>query len=604
MELNLCMGCMNQKTGQGPCPYCGFREEGYVASPRHLPLGTILNGKYLAGRALGEGGFGITYMGYDLDLGMKLAVKEYYPNELVTRENSQSNRLVMMTGKKDGVFQNEKGKFLEEARCLAKFWGLPGIVAVKDFFQENGTAYIVMEFVEGKTLEQMLEQRGGTMEPGQVLKLLDPVMASLETIHQSGLIHRDISPDNIMVSPDNRCKLIDFGAARDFTAEGREMSVILRPRYAPWEQYGGRGQQGPWTDVYALCATIYRAVTGRKPDDIMSRAEEDRLKRPSELGVRMPDYQEAALMKGLALYAPNRFQSVGELREAFQAPQSQQAADPTGLRADARREDTYRPEAAARQGAMGQQPPAPPQGSVDPGKGKPSKGMWLGLGAAVITCMAIGIGVVTLVTYSLLSAWSGGKEGDGAPLPASAEAEPSIESSQEEESFQGEAEEAAKATVATEEVLATTAPSVPAITINDITSVVASSSLSEYNMTHSPSRLMDGDLATAWVEGAAGQGQGESVTFMFRGERQVSGFCINAGYQKSLDLYQKNSRPAMLRVSYPAGASESYPLADVFAMQDIPLKEPVVASQITFTIESVYPGGKYEDTVISELTLY
>ena len=160
MELNLCMGCMNQKTGQGPCPYCGFREEGYVASPRHLPLGTILNGKYLAGRALGEGGFGITYMGYDLDLGMKLAVKEYYPNELVTRENSQSNRLVMMTGKKDGVFQNEKGKFLEEARCLAKFWGLPGIVAVKDFFQENGTAYIVMEFVEGKTLEQMLEQRG------------------------------------------------------------------------------------------------------------------------------------------------------------------------------------------------------------------------------------------------------------------------------------------------------------------------------------------------------------------------------------------------------------------------------------------------------------
>ena len=251
MELNLCMGCMNQKTGQGPCPYCGFREEGYVASPRHLPLGTILNGKYLAGRVLGEGGFGITYMGYDLDLGMKLAVKEYYPNELVTRENSQSNRLVMMTGKKDGVFQNEKGKFLEEARCLAKFWGLPGIVAVKDFFQENGTAYIVMEFVEGKTLEQMLEQRGGTMEPGQVLKLLDPVMASLETIHQSGLIHRDISPDNIMVSPDNRCKLIDFGAARDFTAEGREMSVILRPRYAPWEQYGGRGQQGPWTDVYA-----------------------------------------------------------------------------------------------------------------------------------------------------------------------------------------------------------------------------------------------------------------------------------------------------------------------------------------------------------------
>ena len=330
MGLNFCMGCMNEKPSSGACPYCGFQDENYLISPRHLPLGTILNGKYLVGRAIGEGGFGITYIGRDLDLNMKLAIKEYYPNQLVTRENSRSNQVVMMTGKKDVVFQDEKGKFLEEARCLARFWGLPGIVAVKDYFQENGTAYIAMEFVEGQTLEQVLSRQGGRMNPDWVLRLMDPIMASLEKVHQSGLIHRDISPDNIMVEPDNRCKLIDFGAARDFTAEGRELSVILRPQYAPWEQYGGRGRQGPWTDVYALCATIYRAVTGRKPDNIMSRVENDQLKSPSELGIPMPDYQEAALMKGLALFAQDRFQTVGELRVALMGGQNRQVVDSAG----------------------------------------------------------------------------------------------------------------------------------------------------------------------------------------------------------------------------------------------------------------------------------
>lgn len=320
MELNLCMGCMKEKQGLGPCPHCGFQKGKYRPNPYYLPPETILAGKYLVGRVIGEGGFGITYVGYDLNRREKTAIKEFYVGELVTRNVAIRNGLEASSRQKGAVFRSEKRKFLEEAQRLAKFRGLAGIVEVKDCFQENETAYIIMEFVEGQTLQQVLDGHKGHIGPAQALELMKPVMESLEQVHRAGLIHRDISPDNIMVTPDHKGKLIDFGAARDFINRAKNMSVILKPHYAPIEQYKSHGVQGPWTDVYGLCATLYRAITGRLPDLATDRQEEDRLKPPSLQGIKMPKYQEEALMKGLSLDSRDRFQTMGELIEAFEEP--------------------------------------------------------------------------------------------------------------------------------------------------------------------------------------------------------------------------------------------------------------------------------------------
>lgn len=154
--------------------------------------------------------------------------------------------------------------------------------------------------------------------------MIQPVMESLETVHEAGLIHRDISPDNLMVDSKGGVKLLDFGAARDFLAEGeRSMSVMLKPGYAPQEQYSSKGKQGPWTDIYGLCATIYRAITGEVPLEALDRMDEDEIKRPSELGIDMPQSLEDALMKGLAVRPKDRFQSIGELRAAMIVPEAE-----------------------------------------------------------------------------------------------------------------------------------------------------------------------------------------------------------------------------------------------------------------------------------------
>ncbi len=323
MEINLCYGCMKEKDHDGPCPDCGFDESAYTPASHHLIPGTILAGKYIVGKVLGEGGFGITYVGWDINLQMKVAIKEYYPNGFVTRNSSVDKTVTALTGQYSDFFWRGLDKFVDEARRLGKFWGLPGIVSVKDYFQENKTGYIVMEFAQGQTLKSILKNPpDGRLPADQVFEMMKPVMKSLEKVHKAGLIHRDISPDNLMVDqePDGSLtvKLIDFGAARDFMAEGeRSLSVMLKPGYAPEEQYRSRGKQGPWTDVYGLCATMYRAITGKVPDESLERLAEDMLESPSQMGISMAPGQEAALMKGMAVFQKDRFQSMEELEAAM-----------------------------------------------------------------------------------------------------------------------------------------------------------------------------------------------------------------------------------------------------------------------------------------------
>ena len=261
---NFCFRCMGQ-TENGVCKACGFNNGGYETPPHHLKPKTILNGKYVIGAAMGEGGFGITYVGYDLNLDIRVAIKEYFPSGMVTRGTVGEGSVTLYTSGDPHEYENEKNKFLFEAKTLAKFDDLPGIVSVRDFFNENGTAYIVMEFIDGVSLKDYLKRKGGKISVDQALRMTEPLLKSLSLIHKSGIIHRDISPDNIMITKKGEIKLLDFGAARGVSPDGtKSMSVQLKHGYAPEEQYRSHGKQGPWTDVYAICATIYRAITGLK----------------------------------------------------------------------------------------------------------------------------------------------------------------------------------------------------------------------------------------------------------------------------------------------------------------------------------------------------
>jgi hypothetical protein len=314
------MGCFTQHGAPvGVCPACGYNEAAAELSPHQLRPRTILNGKYLIGKMFGQGGFGITYAGWDMNLNIKIAVKEFYPTGFVTRECTATNTVQSFTGSQGDFFVKGREKFMGEAQTLAKFRNLPGIVAVNDFFQENSTAYIVMEFIEGQTMKEYLAQMGGRLPADQVFMMMTPVMDALVDVHEAGIIHRDISPDNIMISKKGNMKLLDFGAAREFADSGnKSLSIMLKPGYAPEEQYRSKGLQGPWTDIYALCASMYKCMTGVTPEDSNERVRADDVKPPSALGVSINPAQEAALMKGMAVLQENRFANVQELRRALQ----------------------------------------------------------------------------------------------------------------------------------------------------------------------------------------------------------------------------------------------------------------------------------------------
>ncbi|MBQ3867825.1 MAG: protein kinase, partial [Clostridia bacterium] len=328
--MNYCIHCMNEiEQDARECPHCGKAQNAEIPA-HHLLPGTLLQGRFLIGAALGEGGFGITYIGRDQQLDMRVAVKEYYPNGYATRSNTASPLISIATaGDRKAFFENGKERFLREARVLARFSSEDGIVTVRDFFEANNTAYIVMEYLEGQTLKEYLKKRG-RMSAGQALNLMLPVMKSLREVHKQGLIHRDIAPDNIMLV-NGKVKLLDFGAARNMSSiANKSLSVMLKPGYAPEEQYRSKGNQGPWTDVYALAATMYKCITGVTPDDSTQRLYSDELKSPSALGVTIAAQFEAAIMKGLAVLQQDRYQSIDEFLEGLEgndAAETERSAD-------------------------------------------------------------------------------------------------------------------------------------------------------------------------------------------------------------------------------------------------------------------------------------
>ena len=280
-----------------------------------LRKGTRLIGRYIIEGVLGQGGFGITYLGIDELHEKKVAIKEFFPQGIVTRNiEYQDTVTVTFVGEKDN-YEKGKERFLKEARTMAKFSKDKGIVKALDFFEINNTAYIVMEYLEGVTLKQYLRENK-RIDAEDLVELLVPLIEALDEIHSQGLIHRDISPDNIMVLPDGRIKLMDFGAARDYTEFGeKSLSIVLKPGYAPPEQYQTHGVQGPWTDIYALCATMYKCITGENPPDAIERVMDDHLKKISAFGIPVLPQIEEAIIKGMSVAANDRYQNVGDFCE-------------------------------------------------------------------------------------------------------------------------------------------------------------------------------------------------------------------------------------------------------------------------------------------------
>ena len=280
-----------------------------------LRKGTRLIGRYTIEGVLGQGGFGITYLGMDELHKKKVAIKEFFPQGIVTRNIEYEDTVtVTLVGEKEN-YDKGKERFLKEAQTMAMFSKDKGIVKALDFFEINNTAYIVMEYLEGVTLKQYLRENE-RIDAEDLVELLVPLIEALDEIHSQGLIHRDISPDNIMVLPDGRIKLMDFGAARDYTEFGeKSLSIVLKPGYAPPEQYQTHGVQGPWTDIYALCATMYKCITGENPPDAIDRLVDDHLKKISAFGISVSPQIEKAIIKGMSVAAKDRYQNIGDFCE-------------------------------------------------------------------------------------------------------------------------------------------------------------------------------------------------------------------------------------------------------------------------------------------------
>ena len=306
------MGCMEEYgTEFDMCPFCGYVEGTPVEEQIHMEPGTVLHDRYIIGRVLGFGGFGVTYIGWDSKLEMKVAVKEYLPSEFSTRMPGQT-LVTVFRGEKQEQFREGLDKFVDEAKKLANFKNEDGIVRVYDSFRENDTAYIIMEYLDGETLTELLD-REGTISEDKAVEMMMPIMKSLEVVHKAGILHRDIAPDNIFITKEGNTKLIDFGASRyATTSHSRSLTVIIKPGYSPEEQYRSTGDQGSHTDVYALGATLYKMLTGKTPPDAMERRarfegqNKDILIEPRKINKEISQVREVAILNAMNVRVQDR----------------------------------------------------------------------------------------------------------------------------------------------------------------------------------------------------------------------------------------------------------------------------------------------------------
>ena len=385
LNKHLCYNCFQERPeGDGPCPHCGFDlGENQQKYPTALRAGTVLNGRYIVGRVLGQGGFGITYLALDTQLDAKVAIKEFMPGELATRVDGTT--VSVLAESKTEAFTYGAERFQEEARTLAKFIGHPNIAGVSSYFDENDTSYFVMDYIEGISFKTYIANHGGKVSVEDACNVMIPVLQALTAVHAEGFIHRDVTPDNIYITKDGMVKLLDFGSARySIGDKSKSLDVILKVGYAPKEQYIRRSRQGPYTDVYSCAACFYAAITGYLPPESLERLDKDELVPISQLGIDIPEYLDKAILKGLAVQPEDRFQSAAEFLEAIE---SQRVVEVPGATP----------------------PPATAGGQLDAAIAKVKKkpALFGGIAAAVLA-VVIAVGVL-----------SGGGKDDGPPLKQS-----------------------------------------------------------------------------------------------------------------------------------------------------------------------------------------
>ncbi|QPK63486.1 serine/threonine protein kinase [Methylomonas sp. LL1] len=328
MPDSFCPACLLPDTGLSACPHCGWQEGRSRVDALYLIPGTVVNPPYQVARVLGHGGFGITYLGWDANLQIKVAIKEYLPREFAYRAPG-GGQVIAYDGDARPRFESGLNSFLDEARVLAKFQQHPGIVSVLAFFRAFGTGYMVMEYVEGQTLNRYLQQHLGRLNWNQTLDIFMQIMDALRAVHKAGMLHRDIAPDNIYLCGDGRVKLLDFGAAQagwDSLQQSHDARIVMvKPGFAPEEQYRDPREQGPWSDVYSVAASMYYCLTGQAPPDALERLEQDRLKPPSAYGVTIPAAVEQVLLDALAVSSLRRPQTIASLQNQFLSLQAKPA---------------------------------------------------------------------------------------------------------------------------------------------------------------------------------------------------------------------------------------------------------------------------------------
>ena len=314
--MKRCMQCMNEyEDGYDVCPHCGYVENTPPKEIYFLAPGSILHNRFIVGTSVGAGGFGVVYKAWDQNLQKVVAIKEFFPISYANRTSGSGELNVLPKMKK--IYFRELSRFLDEARYLAKFSSHPNIINVYSYFEENNTAYIEMEYLEGKSYKDYIREQGGSVSPDTAIKITTAVLNALKEIHKESIIHRDVSPDNIFLCNDGRIKLMDFGAARLSKQETEGMTIILKPGYAPPEQYQNKSRQGAYTDIYAVGAVLYTALTGNKPEESTNRVIQDNLKSPHELDPNIPESLSTAIMRAMALLPELRFQTDEEFIEAI-----------------------------------------------------------------------------------------------------------------------------------------------------------------------------------------------------------------------------------------------------------------------------------------------
>ncbi|MBP0956319.1 MAG: protein kinase [Oscillospiraceae bacterium] len=310
VKRSLCGNCFSPMKGN-TCKKCGYTETRSFSERDALPVGTKLNGRYIMGKILGKGGFGITYLAYDEVESRAVAVKEYYPEAAVRAEDDIS--VEPMTTYQSEEFSEGLERFFKEADIIRSFRESTDILGLYDVFRMNGTAYYAMEFFNGISLNSYISS-GIKLTEGQVVNIAEQLLHELSVIHKGGILHRDVSPDNIMLCTDGRAALIDFGSAR-ILAEGRRqnMSVILKDGFAPIEQYQRESNQGRWTDIYSLGMSLYYSITGKSPDNPIIRLDDDSafIKETDKLS----DGIKNILRKACAVRKEDRYSQADEMLE-------------------------------------------------------------------------------------------------------------------------------------------------------------------------------------------------------------------------------------------------------------------------------------------------